>query len=205
MATKREKQLVTILLKERIEHATGKKVVLKENKKRILKEETELDPNTPVRIQVTGEKYDGFNSEGGPFKKTYTSSLERVLKRILEVHNYKQENLKTIEEFVKILKYSNGDGCDFVTEVKMLEPEKKILFSDYAETGKKVVIEEGTWILPRTKVKIIEVQKSLDKIKSLRKELYDILRDDELLDCLDKALIRGKRLVDYSIKNLKQD
>lgn len=59
-------------------------------------------------------------------------------------------------------------------------------------------VNEGTWALPKNPEEQKVAKSYIKTIESLKGELYNLVGDDELFDCFDKAITRIKELVKIS-------
>lgn len=65
-------------------------------------------------------------------------------------------------------------------------------------TKKTVVLEEGTWSLPKTADQYLGASSCIEKLEIIKKELYNLLGDDELFDGIDSAIRRGNELLEIA-------
>ena len=62
-------------------------------------------------------------------------------------------------------------------------------------TGKKVILKEGTWSIPKSTQDYVKARKALEELSQLKTSLYSILDDDIFMDGLDKSINRGYELL----------
>ena len=143
MATARERQLITLLLKERLERITGKKVILKERESFFDKfgkdldlsferpeVKTKVESGPILKVQIVKLMFD--RGLVGPKKTTYTGTEAKIVKQLLKMFSEDFEETDTLKGLIDELNtYEDGNWYSdsfFITEIKIISPEEKLLY-----------------------------------------------------------------------------